>query len=175
MQLLRRSDCFVARKIWPQAAKLYDTFLRGVGAGQALAEPNPGKIDRLFSKAVERRTKGRAGLYMQSRFPHENFENGRTAAPYSVFEGFAEVFENFEAWLGKVAGIRAHGHLFAPGRVEYAGGESVFSGALTDSVALRDYASKNFLSNLIWNTRGRAAVFSVRPGRLARLQLVHGL
>ena len=163
LQLLRRSDCFVARKIWPQADKLYDTFLRGNSHGQATAEPNPGKIDRLFSKAVDRRTKGRAGLYMQSRYPNENWENGRTAAPYSVFEGFSEVFENFESWLGKMAGTRAHGHLFAPERVEYAGGETVFSGALSDSAALRDYAPKNFLSNLIWNTRGERQCFQFGP------------
>ncbi|MGV8988874.1 MAG: beta-1,6-N-acetylglucosaminyltransferase [Cypionkella sp.] len=166
LQLLRRSDCFVARKIWPQANKLYDTFLRNAGAGQAAAEPNPGKIDRLFAKAVERRIKGRAGLYMQSRFPNENWENGRTAAPYSVLEGFSEVFENFEVWLGKVAGTRAHGHLFAPGRVQYAGGESVFSGSLSDSAALRDYAPKNFLSNLIWNTRGERQCFQFGPNDL---------
>lgn len=166
LQLLRRSDCFVARKIWPQANKLYDTFLRGGPAGQASAEPNPGKIDRLFAKAVERRTKGRAGLYMQSRFPNENWENGRTAAPYSVFEGFSEVFENFEAWLGKVAGTRAHGHLFAPDRVEFAGGEAVFSGAMSNSAALRDYAPKNFLSNLIWNTRGERQCFQFGPNDL---------
>lgn len=166
LQLLRRSDCFVARKIWPQADKLYDTFLRGAGAGQPAAEPNPGKIDRLFAKAVERRTKGRAGLYMQSRFPNENWENGRTAAPYSVFEGFSEVFENFEGWLGKVAGTRAHGHIFAPDRVEFAGGEQVFSGALSDSAALRDYAPRNFLSNLIWNTRGERQCFQFGPGDL---------
>ncbi len=163
LQLLRRSDCFVARKMWPQADKLYDTFLRGKGAGQVAAEPNPGKIDRLFSKAVERRTKGRTGLYMQSRFPNKQWGHGRTAAPYSVFEGFSEVFENFEAWLGKVAGTRAHGHLFAPDRVEFAGGETVFSGSLSDSAALRDYAPKNFLSNLIWNTRGERQCFQFGP------------
>ncbi len=164
LQLLRRSDCFVARKIWPQADKLYQNFLHGDAAGQATAEPNPGKIDRLFAKAVERRTKGRPGLYMQSRMPNENFENGRTAAPYSVFEGFAELFENFEAWLGKIAGTRAHGHLFAPERAEFAGGEAVFNGAMSDSAVLRDYAPKSFLTNLIWNTRGERQCFQFGPG-----------
>ena len=163
LQLLRRSDCFVARKIWPQAEKLYQTFLHGDAAGQATAEPNPGKIDRLFSKAVERRVKGRPGLYMQSRMPNENWENGRTAAAYSVFEGFAEVFENFEAWLGKVAGTRAHGHLYAPDRVEFAGGETVFNGAQSDSAVMRDYAPKSFLTNLIWNTRGERQCFQYGP------------
>jgi hypothetical protein len=163
LQLLRRSDCFVARKIWPRADKLYQTFLTGDASSQA-AEPNPGKIDRLFAKAVERRIKGRAGLYMQSRFPSYDLEHGRTAAPYSVFEGFAELFENFETWLGKVTGTRAHGHLFAPDRVHYAGGETVYNGAMSDSAVLRDYNPKSFLTNLIWNTRGERQCLQFGPG-----------
>ncbi|MFT7057802.1 MAG: hypothetical protein ACJASV_000302 [Pseudorhodobacter sp.] len=163
LQLLRRSDCFVARKIWPHANKLYRVFLTEEGAGQAAAEPNPGKIDRLFSKAIERRTKGRAGLYMQSRFPNENWENGKSAAPFSVFEGFSELFENFEAWLGKMTGTRVHGHLFSPERVEYAGGESVYNGAMANSAKLRDYNPKSFLTNLMWNTRGERQCFQFGP------------
>ncbi|MBA4350896.1 MAG: glycosyl transferase [Rhodobacter sp.] len=164
LQLLRRSDCFVARKIWPHANKLYSTFLSDDAEGQAGGEPNPGKIDRLFSKAVERRVKGRPGLYMQSRFPNEHWENGRTAAPYSVFQGFSDVFENFEGWLGKVTSTRVHGHLFAPDRVEFAGGEAVFNGALSDSAALRDYNARSFLANLIWATRGERQCFQFGPG-----------
>ena len=163
LQLLRRSDCFVARKIWPLADILYDAFVVKDGVGQALAEPDPGKIDRLFSKAVERRTKGRPGLLMQSRFPHENWENGRTAAPYSVFHGFSEVFENFESWLGNVAGTRAHGHLFAPDKVHFSGQEPVFNGCLSDSAATRDGNARSFLVNLIWNTRGERQCFQFGP------------
>ncbi len=164
LQLLRRSDCFVARKIWPHADMLYDAFLTRAGQGQAAAEPNPGKIDRLFTKAVERRTKGRAGLIMQSRYPHENWENGRTSAPYSVFQGFSEIFENFEPWLGKVAGTRAHGHLFAPDKVHFAGEEEEYNGALPNSAALRNYNPRSFLTNLIWNTRGERQCFQFGPG-----------
>ncbi|HMO06394.1 MAG TPA: beta-1,6-N-acetylglucosaminyltransferase [Paracoccaceae bacterium] len=164
LQLLRRSDCFVARKIWPHADKLYRVFLTEEGKGQPAAEPNPGKIDRLFSKAVERRIKGRAGLYMQSRYPVENRENGRTAAPFAVFQGFAEVFEDFEPWLGRVTGSRVHGHLFAPDRVHFAGGETIYNGCLSDSAALRDYNPKSFLTNLIWNTRGERQCFQYGPG-----------
>ena len=163
LQLLRRSDCFVARKIWPQANKLYRVFLTEEGAGQVAAEPNPGKIDRLFSKAVDRRTKGRAGLYMQSRYPNEHWENGRSAAPYSVFEGFSELFENFEIWLGKMTGTRVHGHLFSPDRVEYAGGETVYNGAMSDSAMMRDYNPKSFRTNLMWNTRGERQCFQFGP------------
>ena len=163
LQLLRRSDCFVARKIWPDATKLYAAFLSDDRSRQAAAEPNPGKIDRLFAKAVERRTKGRPGLYMQSRFPKENFENGRTAGPYSIFCGFAEVFENFEIWLTKASGTRVHGHLFAPDRVHFAGGDTVYNGALSDSAAVRDYNPKSFLTSLIWNTRGERQCFQFGP------------
>lgn len=163
LQLLRRSDCFVARKIWPHADKLYGAFLSDDRSRQAAAEPNPGKIDRLFAKAVERRTKGRPGLYMQSRFPNENWENGRTAGPYSVFSGFSDVFENFEIWLSKASGTRVHGHLFAPDRVHYAGGEGFYNGAMPDSMAIRDYNPRSFLSNLIWNTRGERQCFQFGP------------
>ena len=163
LQLLRRSDCFVARKIWPHAEMLYDAFLTRAGQGQAQSEPNPGKIDRLFTKAVERRTKGRAGLIMQSRFPHENWEYGRTSAAYSVFQGFSEIFENFEPWLGKVAGTRAHGHLFAPDKAHFAGEDKIYNGSLSDSAELRDYNPRSFLTNLIWNTRGERQCFQFGP------------
>jgi hypothetical protein len=163
LQLLRRSDCFVARKIWPHADRLYRVFLASDSAGMTMAEPNPGKIDRLFAKAVEKRTRGRAGLYMQSRYPYENWENGRTAAPYSVFEGFTELFENFETWLAKAIGGRVHGHVYAPDRVHFAGDETVYNGALSASAALRDYNPKSFLTNLIWNTRGERQCFQFGP------------
>ena len=163
LQLLRRSNCFVARKIWPRANRLYDTFLAPGADVIRGAEPNPGKIDRIFAKAVDRRTRGRAGLYMQSRFPNVGWENGRTCAPYSVFSGFSDLFEEFEDWLGKMVGARVHGALFAPARVEFAGKQKVYSGGLSNSVKLRDYAPKSFLTNLIWNTRGERQCFQYGP------------
>ena len=164
LQLLRRSDCFVARKIWPHADRLYQAFLTDPEGAMKKTEPNPGKIDRIFSKAVERRTRGRSGLYMQSRFPNEDWENGVTAAPYSMFQGFAELFENFEPWLAKATGARVHGHLFAMDRVHYAEGQAAINGALSDSPLARDYNAKAFLTNLIWNTRGERQCFQFGPG-----------
>ncbi|QCO56091.1 glycosyl transferase [Pseudorhodobacter turbinis] len=163
LQLLRRSDCFVARKTWPHAKKLYRVFLTKGTEQQTAAEPNPGKIDRLFSRAIARRTKGRSGLYMQSRFPNEDWENGKSASPYSVFEGFSDLFENFEPWLGKMTGTRVHGHLFSLERVEYSGREAVYNGAMSDSAPIRDYNPKSFLSNLLWNTRGERQCFQFGP------------
>ncbi|MBW4706835.1 beta-1,6-N-acetylglucosaminyltransferase [Roseobacter sp. YSTF-M11] len=164
LQLLRRSDCFVARKIWPHANRLYDAFLTDVAGAMKKTEPNPGKIDRIFAKAVERRTRGRAGLYMQSRHPREDWENGVTAAPYSMFQGFAELFENFEPWLAKSTGARVHGHLFAPDGAHFAEGHTAMNGALSSSATLRDYNPHAFLTNLIWNTRGERQCFQFGPG-----------
>ncbi|MTH99931.1 beta-1,6-N-acetylglucosaminyltransferase [Roseibium sp. RKSG952] len=163
LQLLRRSDCFVARKIWPHADRLYQTFLTDQTEAMKLAEPNPGKIDRVFAKAVERRTRGRDGLYMQSRFPRHGSENGLTSFPYSVFQGFSELFEDFESWLGNATGTRVHGHLFGPERAEFAGGETTINGALSDGAKLRDYNPTAFVSNLIWNTRGERQCFQFGP------------
>lgn len=163
LQLLRRSDCFVARKIWPQANLLYDTFLGGKDGMRAMVEPNPGKIDRIFARAVERRTRGRPGLYMQSRFPNEFWDSRFTSANYSVFEGFSELFEDFEPWLARATGARVHGHLFAPESVEFEGRQKTFSGALSNSATLRDYHPQMFLRNLIWNTRGERQCFQFGP------------
>ena len=163
LQLLRRSDCFVARKIWPRAERLYQAFLTDSAGAMKKTEPNPGKIDRIFAKAVERRTRGRPGLYMQSRFPREGWENGITSNPYSMFQGFAELFENFETWLTRATGAQVHGHLFAPERAEFVGGMTLLNGGLSDNATVRDYAPESFLTNLIWNTRGERQCFQFGP------------
>ena len=162
LQLLRRSDCFVARKIWTHADRLYDYFLNEANPLKGV-EPNPGKIDRIFSKAVERRTRGRAGLFMQSRLPREGHENGFTSSPYSVFEGFTELFEDFEPWLARMTGARVHGHIFSKEKVEFEGRQPTFTGALSDGAKVRDHHAQLFLTNLIWNTRGERQCFQFGP------------
>ena len=128
-----------------------------------MSEPNPAKIDRIFAKAVERRTKGRTGLYMQSRYPNEGWENGMTFGRYSVFHGFSELFEDFETWLTRATGAQVHGHVFGPDRADFSGRQRVINGALGSSPKLRDYNSIAFLTNLIWNTRGERQCFQVGP------------
>ncbi len=163
LHLLRQTDAFIARKIWPKADLLYRTFLTPDGDRALAPVPNPGKINRLFAKAVERRLKGRPGLYMQSRFPIRARGGTQSAAPYGVFSGHAALFDDFRPWLERALEARVHGHLFAFDRVEFAGGESVFKGGLSDSPTLRDYNPKSFLTNLIWNTRGETQCFHFGP------------
>ena len=170
LQLLSRSNCFVARKIWPHADRLYMAFPNDMAGAVDQPEPNSGKIDRVFAEASDRRNRGRRGLYMQSRFPRKGWENGVTVAPYSVFQGFNEIFENFEPWLAKATGARVHGHLFDPNRVAFADGQNEFDGALYGSPLSRDYNPSAFLKNLIWNTRGERQCFQFGP---ADTQTIH--
>lgn len=163
LQLLRRSECFLARKIWPGAGRLYEHFLTPSDAPLSVVDPQPSRIDRHFARATAQRVRGRAGLYMASRFPGTDRENGKTAEPYSVFQGFAEVFQDFEGWLSAVANCRVHGHLFAPHKAEFAGREKVFSGGLSDNARLRDYNPRAFLTNLLWVTRGERQCFQFGP------------
>lgn len=163
LQLLRRSGCFVARKIWPGADRLYAHFLTPHASEDPRAEPQPSRIDRHFARATLQRVRGRAGLYMASRFPAKDRENGKTAEPYSVFQGFTEVFEDFEGWLAAVANCRVHGHLFAPHKAEFSGREKVFAGGLSDKASLRDYNPRAFLTNLLWATRGERQCFQLGP------------
>ncbi|MFT6272601.1 MAG: hypothetical protein ACJA0F_001446 [Dinoroseobacter sp.] len=163
LQLLRRSDCFLARKIWPRADRLYDAFLAPASRAPKKTEPNPQKIDRVFTSASERRTLGRPGLLMQSRFPRDSWQGSKTAAPYSVFQGFSEVFEDYETWLSRRIGARVHGHLFDWTRVQYAGGEKIINGGMSDSVDIRDRNPTAFLTSLIWNTRGERQCFQYAP------------
>ena len=164
LHLLRRSEAFLARKIWPDAELLYSTYLGPESESTHRPEPSPSKIDRLFAKAVERRVKGRTGLYMQSRFPTKARGGNRAASPYGVFAGFAELFEDFPAWLARMTEARVHGHLFAPDRVQFSGGDTIFKGGLSDSATLRDYNPSSFLTNLIWNGRGETQCFQFGPG-----------
>ncbi|WP_439822945.1 DUF5927 domain-containing protein [Roseicitreum antarcticum] len=159
LQLLRRSDCFMARKIWPRADRLYAYFLSDQPGSAVRADPQPGKINRHFTRATEQRQMGRPGLYMQSRLPREHWERGKTAAPYSVFTGFDEVFEGFPGWLAQATGLRVHGHLFAPEKAHFAGDAPVYNGGLSQSAALRDYNQQQFLASLIWATRGERQCF----------------
>ncbi len=80
-----------------------------------------------------------------------------------MFQGFGELFEDFDPWLARATGARVHGHLFAPERAEFAEGQSLLNGCLSDNPALRDYNPESFLSNLIWNTRGERQCFQFGP------------
>ncbi|MEP0641544.1 MAG: beta-1,6-N-acetylglucosaminyltransferase, partial [Roseobacter sp.] len=162
--LLRQSPAFFARKIWPGANRLFRVFLSEHLSRETKTTVSAAQVDRTFSQAITRRTRGRAGLVMAGRYPNKGFENGVTAAPYAVFHGFSDVFENFSTWVSNATGSRVHGHLFAREQVEFHGRQKGYAGAVSDSAKVRDYDAASFLRNLIWNTRGehQSFMFSAR-------------
>ncbi|MGR3514643.1 MAG: DUF5927 domain-containing protein [Paracoccaceae bacterium] len=161
--LLRQSPLFFARKIWPGANRLYRTFLQGQPMPKPISRISAAQIDRTFAQASIRRTRGRPGMVMTSRFPKEGFDAAQTAAPFAVFHGFSDIFHDFARWVRANTGSRTHGHLFATERAHFFGGQSGYAGALSDSAALRDYNPGQFLKNLIWNTRGEHQSFLFSP------------
>ncbi|MEP5759820.1 MAG: beta-1,6-N-acetylglucosaminyltransferase [Litoreibacter sp.] len=163
IQLLRRSNCFVARKIWPSAGRLYREFLAESENTSPMAEPNPLRIDRLFSHATQRRVRGRSGLSMPGRFPRSDMNHDKTSGRYVVFEGFNELFDGFEAWLADRTGNCVHGNIFSKEAVEFADNDEFFRGSLPTNVIWRDYRCHDFLKNLIWNTRGDMQCFQFGP------------
>lgn len=162
-ELLARSGCFVARKIWPRADALYARFPAPSAAFDARTDPNTSTIDRIFGHAVDRRANGRRGLYMHSRFPFMDRENGFTAVPYTALHGFDAVIPNFADWLTAQTGVIVHGHLFATDKAHFVDGAAVYRGGLSDQPRLRDYNSKMFLTNLIWNGRDQHQCFQFGP------------
>lgn len=163
LEMLSRSGSFVARKIWHDADLLYQTFPLRDDPGRAWEEPNSSTVDRVFSRAVDRRTRGRPGLYMQSRYPSADRQNGIAAAPYAVLQGLDDVFTGFQPWLTKQTGAQVHGHLFATDRAHFADESAVYRGGLSDNARLRDYNGKMFLTNLIWNGRDQHHCFQFGP------------
>jgi len=148
-QILEESRCFVARKIWPRATALYAYFPRPAQAEPSATEPRPERLDRILGQAVSRRRLGRPGLYMQSRFPLKDRENGKTAASYALMQGFSDLFPDFEPWLAERLDADVHGHIMAQDRVEFGGRAQVGPGGLSDSAALRDLDCRGFVANLI--------------------------
>lgn len=159
--MLAQSHCFVARKLWPGAEGLLRRFPQTT-TPVAPAQPSPARIDGYFRDVLRRRRQGRPGIYMQSRFPRKDAENGKTSGPYVMFHGLADVFPDFRAWLaGHVTG-QVHGHLFAEREVQFADGGATGPGALSDSVALRDHDPRGFLAALIRHA-GDLPMFQFSP------------
>jgi len=163
LELLRNSDRYLVRKVWPQADKLYEALLSDMPFPKMSGPAQPHRIEKVFDEAIARGRNGRQGLFMQSRFPSDTWQSGKTAAPYYVFQGYDDVVEGFLPWLARWTGARVHGHLFSPDEVCFAERAQSFNGGLHASCNLRDANPQRFLSNLIWNARGETQCFQIAP------------
>ncbi len=161
-EMLANSRCFVARKIWPGAHDLLGRFPEDAGPDRAEDEPDPARIERMIANTVARRRLGRPGLYMQTRFPKKDRENGKTAGPYAVLQGFSDLFPKFETWLQSRVDADVHGHLFGTDGAEFAGRPPIGPGGLSTHPESRDYDPHGFLTSLIRITE-RTQVFQYGP------------
>lgn len=163
---LAGSRCFVARKVWPGALKLLAHFPLPERELPDADAPQTAGIDRLINETVQRRVLGRPGLYMQSRFPRKDAENGKTSAPYAVFQGLTDVFPEFETWLARHLTMQVHGHLLGPEEVEFGGRPEIGPGALSINPMVRDRDPQGFLAALIRITdKMQAFQFSPRDNQ----------
>lgn len=160
--LLEGSQCFVARKLWPGATGAMAHFPRPQTGPASSAPPQIGRLMRAVNRTVHRRLLGRPGLYMQSRFPRDGCENGKTSAPYVVFQGFGDIFIGFEEWLAAQIDADVHGHLLGPDGAEFAGRPEIGPGAISTSPLIRDRDPQGFLTALI-RISPRMQVFQFGP------------
>ncbi|SNR32323.1 glycosyl transferase [Paracoccus sediminis] len=164
--ILAESRCFVARKIWPGASGLLSQFPLPDQGHPQVDPPQPARISRIINQTVRRRVLGRPGLYMQSRFPRKDAENGKTSAPYAVLQGLTDIFPGFEGWLGRHLTGQVHGHLLDPALVEFAGRPQTGPGAISIDPQVRDHDPQGFLTSLIRITdRMQAFQFSPRDNQ----------
>lgn len=162
LRMLEESDCFVARKVWSGASDLMEQFPRAPADRPDPAPPQPQRFERLINRTVRRRLLGRPGLYMQSRFPRKDCENGKTSAPYAVFQGFGDIFPDFEDWLAGHVDADVHGHLLGPDMVEFAGRPEIGPGAISSNTLIRDRDPQGFLTALLRVT-SRMQLFQFSP------------
>lgn len=167
--LLEASGAFFARKAWPGAAGLYAWALDPAREEGAPSDPGPrvAAFDAPFEAARRLRVQGRPGVTGPGRFPcAAHSPQPATPGPYVVFDGFESAFPGWATALGALpgAGIVSHGRIFAPDRVELAGGAQVHGGNLPASAALRDLDPAQYLVNLLRRDSGRRIALQLAPG-----------
>lgn len=166
LELLLQADGFFARKIWRGANTLYQTFLGPDLADRLPDRPDSGKLLRRFERARRTHQQGRRGMIGQGRHPGRRAGGHyETARPYVVIDGMQKVFPHLQEELNALPGVIAHGRLFAPDAVEFAGGVSVFTGNLAANVKIRDHKPAHFLSKLIWVERQKTQTMLHQFGR----------
>lgn len=147
--LLANSRIFVARKIWPGARALYDAFPKSSEGTARHDEPDTERIEALLERGARRRQTGRPGLYMQSRYPRKDSENGKTSQPYAVIYGLGDVYVGLRGWLAAATRREVHGAILSDDEIEFSSGGPTGPGALSANPGLRDLDPQGFLTSLV--------------------------
>ncbi|MEM7189684.1 MAG: hypothetical protein AAF439_08740, partial [Pseudomonadota bacterium] len=146
-EFLSGADQFFARKIDPDADRLYGQFL-----DEPVVTPRRQVCEAIFDAAHRREKSEGKGRLSQSRYPGGTMQNAvQTAQSYVVLVGEdADLLARCNAKVADQPGLAVHGLLFAPDSVPLADGAKLSAGNLPASVAYRNYRPAQFLANLIW-------------------------
>lgn len=154
LDIIRQSKRFMARKVWPKADKLYETFLSANLKAHANEIVSSNPLCDYFDSAHASRCPAPSGKVNPGRFPIGVFaKHDKTARKYTVLLGPKLVFPKLQSWLELNTTALCHGNLFAKDRVEFAGGATNFKGNISSNRLLRNYRAAPFLANVIWNRR----------------------
>jgi len=163
-------DHFFARKIWHGATGLYNKYLYGAEPMIAARRPKRGSLSQLVAEGRDSRCIGRPGLLMQSRFPVQAFEKQHgTARPYLVLDGFDFLYKDIDQWQKSLGLELSHNRLFSKTAVEFANGADVMPGGIVANPRIRDWNTEQFLTNLIWASKGRQQSFQFHVSDSTRM------
>lgn len=153
---LQLSDCFMARKVWRGADRLYARYLDPARANQPMSKADPKAFEAMFDRADQLRCEGGTGRFHQGRFPYDKAERtGVSNAPYTVFVGFQMLYNHFPRWVETTTDTLAHGSVFARGHVAHRPSTDHFEGNLAAAIRIRNRNPKGYLANLLWPNRHR--------------------
>ncbi len=154
LDVLPLSDCFMVRKVWAGAEKLYKTLLDPKRANQPMTKSKPRKFDQIFESADLLRCEGGEGRFHQGRFPYDSSERtGVSPSSYTVFVGFKDLFAKFPNWVESNTDAVNHGSIFARSHVGGHKPRTQYPGNIPASTAVRNRNPKGYLSNILWMGR----------------------
>ncbi len=151
LKSLIQSDCFMTRKVWPGADRLYDVLLDPKRANQPMTKSDPQQFEKTFEAADRKRCEGGEGRFHQGRFPYDSSEKtGASPKPYTVFVGFRNLYNYFPKWVDSNADAVSYGSIFARGHVGNLKANLQYAGNLPAETSVRNRNPKGYLSNLLW-------------------------
>ena len=158
LDLIRESDAFFVRKVWPRARVLYEKLLN-LELHVVSREGQNALRDRLEA-AADFEDHAEPGIVNMG-----NYKTGArrlqnvTPAPYIVLTGFSQVFENTTEWATNQFGLLTHGSLFGKANVEFADNQKELPGNITANKRIRNLKPSGFLVNVLLANPDRKHAF----------------
>jgi hypothetical protein len=167
---LLRQRFFFARKISPHDTGLrdqLDTYWRGDRPVTAFADEDVGLLSREYEDHRLTWRDGPPGRPVPGRSQGGwHGEQKRLAVPYFVVIGTSSAeLRLLHRCLARHHGLRVHGQLFHPSRIEFAEAAAAFAGYAATALRLRDISAPCFLADVVRAEPQRLSGFMLRWGQ----------